>query len=155
MAEHAISTRGRLPSLSCPVAPVPVPASNAPKPSRRSVVAATAKLLAPGGAVGAAASPDNPDAGLIALCAEHAANVAAFSLYGGEVEQEDDPFWPPYECTCQAVSAARPRTMQGVLAKARAARAEAGKDERCFEGGIASDWAWDVVNDLLRLHGGA
>lgn len=95
-----------------------------------------------------------PDAAIVALCAEHAANVAAFGLHGGEVEQEHDPFWPPYERTCRAVSAVRPATMDGVLAKARAAKAEAGKDERCLEGGIAADWAWDIVNDLLRLHGG-
>lgn len=124
--------------------------------SRRKFMGAAALAVVPvSGAL--SASLTHPDADLIAQCAEHAVNVAAFNRDGGKVEPEHDPLWAAYDRTRDAVSAAKPRTMDGVLAKARAAKADAGRsgDAGYPEGCAASDWAWDIVNDLLRLSGRA
>jgi hypothetical protein len=44
-----------------------------------------------------------------------------------------------------------------MLAKARAAKAEARtlNGGEMPEGSIGADWAWDLMNDLLRLGGAA
>jgi hypothetical protein len=70
-------------------------------------------------------------------------------------DSDDDPNWPPYERSLRAISAAKPTTMEGVLAKARAAKAEArqpgGHEEPA--GTRAEEWAWDLANDLLAIGG--
>jgi hypothetical protein len=70
-------------------------------------------------------------------------------------DSDDDPNWPPYERSREAITAARAKTLDGLLAKARAAKAEArqpgGREEPA--GTPAEDWAWDLVNDLLALGG--
>jgi hypothetical protein len=94
----------------------------------------------------------HPDAELIRLCAEHPRLIAA---YDGD-DDEDGSAWAAYERSRNAIAAARPQTVFGMVAKARAAKAEA----RCLDGierpnnCPAADWAWDLVNDLLRLTGG-
>lgn len=56
-----------------------------------------------------------------------------------------------------AIHAAQPVTMAGMRAKALVAKAEArkpdGSEDPCST--PAEHWAWDLVNDLLRLTGGA
>ncbi len=98
-----------------------------------------------------------PDADLVRICGEHIANRAAYNEHGGRLELECDPLWLAYERTRDAISDAKPQTMAGMLAKARAAIAEArrldGTEEP--EGTPAATWAFDLANDLLRLHGAA
>lgn len=101
-----------------------------------------------------AASGASSDASLIALCAEHGANRDAINFADELPDEWDHPLWAAYDRTRDGIGAAQPQTMEGVLAKARAAKAEAGGDNYP-EGSPAADWAWDIVNDLLRLHGGA
>ena len=98
--------------------------------------------------------PAGPDAALIALCAEHAANRAAFNQYG-DLGRDDDPLGLAYGRTRDAISSARAQTMAGILAKAAAAKGEARNPDGSYdpEGTPAADWAFGVVNDLLRLHG--
>lgn len=120
------------------------------------------RLLLRGSIALAAASPAaavvaeaalNPDAELIRWCAEHIVNVDAFNRDGGYLENEVDPLWWAYRRTLDAINAAKPQTLEGVVAKARAAKAEArgpdGSDRP--EDGSAARWAWHLVNDLLRL----
>ena len=62
-----------------------------------------------------------------------------------------DPLWDAYKRTRDAIYDAKPRTLEGMLAKARAAKAEAmllngGEDPA---GSPAEQWAWQLVNDLL------
>jgi hypothetical protein len=56
-----------------------------------------------------------------------------------------------------AISNAQPRTLEGLQAKACAAKAEArtpdGREHP--DGSIAARWSWDLVNDLLWMTGGA
>ncbi|PZP45886.1 MAG: hypothetical protein DI601_08095 [Azospirillum brasilense] len=103
----------------------------------------------------APANQSNPDASLLRLCAEHAANVEALRLKG--CWEDDCPLWDAYVRTFDAISAAEPQTVQGLLAKARAAVTEATAQDGSVhpEGTPAMDWAWDVTLDLLRLHGRA
>lgn len=126
---------------------------------RRAMLAGTAALIAsaPFAAPALAASGDSgPDADLIRLCAEHIANWHAYNTSDSDLEAEDDPLWHAYWRTHIAIDDARPQSIDGILAKARAAKTEAhrpdGTEER--DGGQGAVWAWDLVNDLLRLNGG-
>jgi hypothetical protein len=55
------------------------------------------------------------------------------------------------------VSDTRPRTLEGMQAKARAAKAEAlmpdGSEQP--DNTIAAHWSWEMMNDLLQMPGGA
>ena len=95
--------------------------------------------------------PGHPDAELIRLCAQHVVNMDAYNHDAGDLDAEDCPLWLAYASTRDAISNARPQTMDGFLAKARAAKAEArtpGGEENP-ENCPAARWAWDLVNDLL------
>ena len=97
----------------------------------------------------------NPDAELIQICAGHAARIAAVNH--GPDEEDDGPLWQAYQRSRDAIHAAVPVTMAGMVAKARAAKAEArnadgSESPSCCP---AETWAWDLVNDLLRLNEGA
>jgi hypothetical protein len=94
----------------------------------------------------------NPDAELIQLCADHLVNLARYQADESELEPECDPLWQAYVRTYDGIKVARPQTHSGILAKARAAKADAeGPDgTEC-----PPEWAWDIVNDLLRLSGRA
>ena len=98
--------------------------------------------------------PPGADADIIRVCAEHAINVRAFNT--AHCEADDGPLETAYIRTQHAIDAARPQTIEGMLAKACAAKAEtiqpdgSENPEHC----PAADWAWDLLNDLLRLHGG-
>lgn len=125
--------------------------------TRRTFLGAAAVATVSGATAVRAVPVAHPDGAFIALCAEHAVNVAAFNRDGGSVEPEHDPLWAAYDRTRDAISAAKPHTIEGVMAKARAAKADAGRsgDGGYPEGCAAADWAWDIVGDLLRLHGRA
>ncbi|HEY8612362.1 MAG TPA: hypothetical protein VIL69_13850 [Roseomonas sp.] len=135
--------------------------------SRRNLLGGLAVLAITPGAVltAQAATADtldrrpapNRDAELIRICAEHNANREAYCAYGGHLEQEDDPLWLAYERTRDAIAAAVPVTLAGMVAKARAAKAEAQNTDGTENPRDcpAGDWAWQLVSDLLRLEGGA
>lgn len=132
------------------------------KPPRRGVLASVAGLLALGAAQRVGAVPAGldvlADAGLdaefIALCAEHMVNRDAFNGAEDVFDERDHPLWVAYARTRDAISVAKPHTLEGVAAKARAAKAEAGP-RGDFESGPAAAWSWQVVQDLLRLRGEA
>jgi hypothetical protein len=100
-----------------------------------------------------AEAQDDPDALIEQLAAQHNASRAAYNRDGGYKEPEDDPLWAAYEKTRDALYDAKPVGIRGILAKARAAKFEAegldGKDAP--DNTPAADWAWHIVNDLLRL----
>lgn len=116
-------------------------------PTRRSLFGAAAVFAAVPAAL--AQSSSHPDADLIRLCAEHIGNMAAFNA--SDSDSDDDPAWLAYERTSAAIGSAKPRTIAGMQAKARAAKAEAkGPDGRDDPYGThAEKWAWDLVRDLL------
>ena len=73
-------------------------------------------------------------------------------------EAEDDPgdaLWAAYSLTRDFITESKPQTLAGVLAKARAARHEAvDRDgDECWPGSMGEAWAFDIVNDLLRVTG--
>lgn len=130
--------------------------------TRRSLFAATgAVVMGSGITAGFAASvadlvPTDPDAELIALCDEHIKNHRAFNLDGGHLENERDPLWASYERTYAPIDDAKPVTMAGVLAKARAAQNEAVNPNNGgfdWDEGTYLKWSSDVVDDLLRIAG--
>jgi hypothetical protein len=96
-----------------------------------------------------------PDAELIRLCAEHPARIAAANDHGSGLD--DCPLWLAYERSRDAICNAKPQTMAGMIAKAKAAKAEAtdfnGEEMIHGSGTMGETWAWDLVNDLLRLEG--
>ena len=101
----------------------------------------------------APAANGNPDHDLIRRCAEHPACMAA--VKAAPDEEEDGPAWHAYERNRDAISAAQPQTLAGLIAKARAAKLEATFWDS-FENihdTMAEPWAWDLVNALLRLAG--
>jgi len=98
-----------------------------------------------------------PDEEVIRLCDEHIANWRACSSYEGDLEPGDNLLWLAYLRTLDAVTAAVPKTLDGIVAKARAAKAEAWRPEERSEDpsvGMTPRWAWDIVNALVQLHGG-
>jgi hypothetical protein len=115
---------------------------------------AGAEEALPAAITSAAASP-HPDAELIRVCAEHLVNWDAYNAYDGNLEPRDNPLWHAYERTFDAIESAEPQTIDGIIAKARAAKAEAqqpdGDEDPGF--GEGAEWAWDLVNDLLRING--
>ena len=121
--------------------------------TRRTFLAGTAGLTAASIplAAGATVQAVHPDAELIRLCAQHIVNLEAFNQDGGDLEPEDDPLAVAYVSTLEAICAAKVHTVDGMIAKARAAKAEA----RQLDGTDgpsntpAAAWAWDILNDLL------
>ena len=132
----------------------------APKRSRRAMMFGA--TLLPAVAItteaGAAASmaPVHPEAELIALCNRHPALIAAFNACDQD-SGPDNPDWVAYEASMDAISEARPQTLAGLQAKALAAKAEALNPDGTEQPSntIAAHWGWDIVNDMLRLTGGA
>lgn len=116
-------------------------------------LAATTVLLPPS----AKAEAPHPDAELLRICAQHIVNLRAFNASTVDAEEDDDPLWTAYTRTRDAIGGAKPCTLDGMLAKARAAKAEArspaGIDDP--EGTPGEQWAWDLVNDLLAGSAGA
>ena len=112
-----------------------------PIATRRSVLAFTplAALAAvmPTATLGALGA----DQAIVALCNQHLANRDAFNASPQDAG-DGNPEWNAYRATDRAISEAKPMTLSGLAAKARAAKVD---DEE--------KWAWDLVNDLIRLGG--
>jgi hypothetical protein len=92
-----------------------------------------------------------PDDELVRICAEHVANHADFNARAGEVPLEEDPRWNAYKRTLAVVCDAKPQTLAGLAAKARAAKAEATQPDGTVVPEEEITWAWDIVEDLIRL----
>jgi hypothetical protein len=127
----------------------------AQSPSRRFLLSTAA--LAPLAAFPARATAPDADSELIRICAEHIVNMRTFNSSQSDLESDDDPLWHAYERTRDAIHDAEPQTIAGMVAKARAAEAEAmganlNGDENPA-GTLAECWAYDLVKDLLRLYG--
>ena len=118
---------------------------------RRDAAAGGLAVLIMGMSAVAASAETNPDADLIRTCAEHIANRDAYNARAGEVLTEQDPRWHAYARTLDAISDARPQTLAGLVAKAKATKAEATRPDGAVEPEDAADWAWDLVEDLIRL----
>lgn len=88
---------------------------------------------------------------LAQLCVQHIAHRQA--LLACPQDPEDSPHWALFSATHDAIAMARPTTLAELAAKARAAKHEAmtanGRED--VRSGSAVDWAWDLVNDLIRL----
>ena len=127
--------------------------------SRRTLLGSLAALVTvpvSANAVAATRRPaPSPDAELIRICEAHLEIIRAAER--DSTIEDDCPLWQAYERSRDAIHAAVPLTLAGVMAKARAAKAEAlnpnGSENP--EGTPAETWAWDLVNDLLRLEAGA
>ena len=93
------------------------------------------------------------EAELIRLCNAHASLIDAYNGSDPMVEMDDSPTWAAYVHSRDAIGSAQPQTMAGVLAKARAAKAEArtpdGQEDAA--GSPAEHWLLQIATDLLRL----
>ena len=114
--------------------------------TRRGLFGAAALLAAAPSAM--AESSAHPDAELIRTCAEHVVNLQVFEASSSDL---DDPLWQACCRTHDFISAAKPKTLAGMLAKARAAKAVALNSDGSEnpEGTPGLYWAWDLMNDLL------
>ena len=105
--------------------------------------------------VPAAIAADHPDAELIRICEGHSALIRAANNDPGD--DYDGPVWEAFDRSRDAISAFRPKTIEGMVAKARAAKAEAqlpdGSEMENGGGFPAEGWAWNLVNDLIALGG--
>ena len=104
-----------------------------------------------GGLVTVTPVPPHPDADLIRICAEHVVTMNTFNASVSDAHA--DLLLTDYERTRNAITETKPRTLAGMQAKARAAKAEAlpsrADGNECPEGTPAETWAWQLVNDLL------
>ena len=126
-------------------------------PTRRALLAgagAAAVLPTVAAPAGAAAAPD---AGLIRLCAEHIANRATYNTLRRLPGIGGRPAVARLRAHPDAVCDAKPQTIAGMVAIARVAKVEATRSDGTEEpeNGVSADLAWNLVNDLLRLHGEA
>jgi hypothetical protein len=137
-------------------------------PTRRNLLRVSSVLLAAdfigSGALGGAIAEhakdiDHPDAALIRMCNQHIVNMNAYNNSPSAAERgcddDNDPLWDAYEDTRDAISEAEPQTIDGMVAIARAAMAEAAPDmqdadDRMFHG-MDEEWAWRLVGHTLRL----
>ncbi len=123
-------------------------------PSRRALlVGAGAVLALPGVTAPATASP-GPDAALIALCSEHIVNFHAFNTSGAEPDG-GGPLEAAYLRTYRLIGETEPQTLAGTVAFAKVIKLEATLPSGEERPGDVTDWAYDLVCDLLRLHGAA
>jgi hypothetical protein len=115
-----------------------------------------------GVAAGAASFPQQEvhgrDAELIRAVGAIDAARDAYNQDHGDGGTDNNPLWQAYEKLRDIISEASPQTVEGLFAKARAAKSEA----RVLVNGTyyeqpsntpAETWAWDLVNDLVRLFG--
>jgi hypothetical protein len=93
-----------------------------------------------------------PDAGLVIACQQHLRNIDACNA-DPEDAGPGNPISAEYERALDIISAAKPVTLEGLAAKARAALAEA--ESEAPPEGPGQELIWDVVNDLVRIAGGA
>ena len=104
-----------------------------------------------------AEATDNPDAELIRLCAAHGAIARACDESDPEssLDIDDDPLFYAYGLSCDLIRKARPVTLAGIIAKAKAVVVEDPKiaDPEYCSHGPAESWSFDLVNDLIRLFG--
>ncbi|MFT8246611.1 hypothetical protein [Roseomonas sp. BN140053] len=124
------------------------------KLSRRGAFGAALAAAALPAVTLAASAEASPDAELIRICAEHPAKLAALHA-APDSEPDDGPTWQAYERSCEAINAAVPQTLAGMIAKAQAAKVEQlgiGYTTNP-EGTLAAPWSWDLLHDLLRLAG--
>ena len=94
------------------------------------------------------------DHDLIQLCTHHIANCQA--LEACPLDPDESSHWAAYLSSNDAISHARPTSLAGLVAKARAAKREALQNGReDITNGSALVWGWHLVNDLIRLDEGA
>lgn len=95
------------------------------------------------------------DAELIAACTKHIANADAYNASDEpDFDDRPKPLLAAYRATGQAISHAKPVTLAGIVAKARAAKHDAGGAPSGRE--VWDDrWTASIVDDLLRVCGGA
>jgi len=117
-------------------------------PSRRAVLGGlVVATTAPAAGAASLADASDPDAELIRLCNQHILNTRAYNSYKGKEEDADDlRLWAAYCATDDAVSAAIPKTLAGVTAKARAALEDASQ---------RVTWGEAILRDIVRIAGGA
>jgi hypothetical protein len=113
-------------------------------PCNSGVVATPAAALAPA---------TSADARLIALCAQHIRNYDAVKCGPDDDDPSVAQLWAAYNGTHKEICEAKPQTIAGVLAKARAALVEARvPDGRFVFGGSSGErWACDLTLDIVRL----
>ena len=97
------------------------------------------------------------DAELIRMCDAHAAKIDAANAL---VEDDDDqPDQQAYDRSYEFISNTKATTLGGVIAKARAAKAEAIRanlnGEEQWSNSPAETWVEDIANGLLELGGAA
>ncbi len=116
---------------------------------------------ADGMAIGTAQAAGHPDAELIEVCRQHCINMDAYNASDEANLAFDDtapqPLGEAYDRTRDFISAAKPQTMDGILAKARAALHEGTNPSGQIDiGGTPGEqWALDLIHDLVRIGGAA
>lgn len=127
------------------------------RPLSRRLVLGTSSAAAVAASVPVAMAAASSDAKLMQLCDAHAGLIEAVNNGPDACLVDDSPLWAAYARSRDAISAFKPTTLAGMYAKARAAKAEA----QSFEDGSedpestpAARWAWDLLNDLLRIREG-
>jgi hypothetical protein len=119
----------------------------------RRLLLGTAPSAAVVAAVPATIGADSPDDELIRICNAHPALMDLCNSGTAAADDEDGPLWRAYDQSRDAITEAKPGTLEGLIAKARAAKHQARRKDGTEEpaGSMGEVWAWDLVNDLLRI----
>ena len=100
---------------------------------------------------------EHPDADMIRTCQSLAGALSAYEACEGADEADAGD---AYERLATAIDEVRPQTLDGMVAKAKAAIEHASQTPgldvtRGERSSVAEGWAWDLMHDLLRLHSGS
>ncbi len=127
------------------------PTTTTPAPSRRTLLAGAAAMMA----TPAAALPINPDAELIAACRAYIVATETYNLDGGRLAYEVCPFWAALrDSQARAEEAPLPTTWAGVRAMAEVCEVMAQPDRAGvldYSDSYCGDWPGLVVEAVLRL----
>ncbi len=118
--------------------------------SRRALFSGAGAMTALATAGMAHAATPHPDAELIAACARYPMAALALSTE----PEENGPHHTAYDRLFAIIENTSAQTMDGIVAKARAAARTVDDGNGGWNGSVGEYWAFGVVDDLLRLHDG-
>jgi hypothetical protein len=108
-------------------------------------------------AAGHGGAAGHPDAELLRVCALCLKLRDAINAAPSEIDGDEHPAWGAYIAAGHRIGELEAQTIDGMVAKARVAMAEATKidgTELSYDLLPPVSWGWGVMRDVLRVFGG-